>query len=35
VEVQRSTPARIVARAVLNLGLVAAVVLAAAANFHG
>jgi hypothetical protein len=35
VQVQRSTPVRLAARAVLNLGLVAAVVLAAAANFHG
>jgi hypothetical protein len=35
VQVQRSTPVRVAVRAVLNLGLVAAVVLAAAANFHG
>ena len=33
-EVQGSTRARIAARAVLNLGLVVAVVLAAAANFQ-
>jgi len=35
VEVQGSTRARIAVRAFTNLGLVVALVLAAAANFHG
>ena len=34
-KVQGSTRARVAVRAILNLGLVVAVVLAAAANFQG
>ncbi len=34
-EVQGSTRVRVAVRAVLNLGLVVALVLATAANFHG